>query len=173
MKCPVCRYESLVQSQLEKDLKSLHCNLCHGNRVELEDYITWDFAKASTVKEDFEEASPDVKEAKICCKCNKIMSKFKVTSKVTFSLDRCMACGGVWFDCREWDLLKKEGLVDKLNYIFTSAWQEKIRKEKSAETLELLYKNKFGEDYEKIRSLKQWLNSYEHKKDFFAYLNLD
>ena len=81
-----------------------------------------------------------------------------------------MTCGGIWFDAHEWKLLKKEGLVDKLNFIFTSAWQEKVRKAKSDETLEMMYKAKFGDDYEKVREIKMWLCNYEHKEDFFAYL---
>ena len=173
MVCPVCKYESLAVCELEEDLKSFQCKMCKGNWVELEDYLNWDFAKASNLEDKFEEMSQDVKEAKQCCKCQRIMQKFSVASSLEFSLDRCMTCGGIWFDCLEWDLLKKEGLVDKLNFVFTSAWQEKIRKEKSIETLELLYKNKFGQDYEKIRDFKNWLNSYEHKEDFFAYLKCD
>lgn len=171
MKCPVCKYESVVETQIEKDLKSYQCKLCTGNWVELEDYICWDSAKASSLKSEIKEIPQEVKEAKLCCKCNRIMLKFKVSPIVEFSLDRCMTCGGIWFDCLEWESVKSEGLIDKLNLIFTSAWQENIRKEKSIETIELLYKQKFGVAYGKIHTIKSWLNDYEHREDFFAYLN--
>jgi hypothetical protein len=48
-------------------------------------------------------------------------------------------------DKGEWDLLNHEGLVFKLNSIFSEAWQSKIREGKTREALEENYIMQFGE----------------------------
>ena len=39
-----------------------------------------------------------------------------------------MSCGGIWFDnSEEWNILEELGLHTKINEIFSSQWQARVR----------------------------------------------
>ena len=51
------------------------------------------------------------------------MVKFLVGRGLSFTLDHCEGCKGIWLDRNEWEALKKRNLHDDLNLMFTSFWQ--------------------------------------------------
>jgi Zn-finger nucleic acid-binding protein len=62
-----------------------------------------------------------------------LMGRARVDLDTPFYLERCMLCGGVWFDAGEWNQLATSHLLGSLHEFWTPAWrwrsqQEKVRK---------------------------------------------
>ncbi len=103
---------------------------------------------------------------------------FMVCGKIPYSsthrLDLSPRINAIWLDKGEWELLKKEGISDKLNSIFTDVWQRRIRESLAHNQFDTLYSTEFGqEDYEKVKSIRAWLLQHPHKDKLTAFLLAD
>jgi len=88
-----------------------------------------------------------------------------------FYLEKCSACGGIWFDNDEWRRIINNNLVDSLNEIWCSSWQAQQRKKKSRETYLEVNRNVFGEDiFNKIIELSELLKEHPEKGRAIALL---
>ena len=77
--------------------------------------------------EDFEPSLFDAK-AGFCPECGTYLSRTRINIKQPFYIERCMSCGGTWFDNgEEWQILEELGLHTKIQEIFSSQWQAKVR----------------------------------------------
>src|SRR5262245_12982753 len=123
MKCPVCKNPELRPTMIEALLPSMGCETCKGALVTLLYYRHW----AETHKPQNEpppdatlvEAPPDTTTALRCPKCERIMTKYRLTGEVANRLDLCMVCDEAWLDGGEWELLEQLQLSDKLPAVFT------------------------------------------------------
>lgn len=173
--CPVCQTATLNEITLETDLPAWQCHTCHGLWISANDYLVWLKTLADEPQHEpvvNEAALPgDSHKAVICPDCGHILRRYKIWPNVSFHLDRCATCNGVWFDQHEWDALKIRGWHKQVNAFFTRAWQENIREEEVRARLDKMYEERFGaEDYGRIREIRQWLT--EHPKGIYllAYL---
>ena len=99
------------------------------------------------------------------------MRKFKITAGTAHRVDYSASVGGIWLDKGEWDLLKTEGVAGTLNNVVTQQWQKQIRAESTASNLSAIYTQKFGDEaYQKVKSLREWLNAQPGKADLRTYL---
>jgi Zn-finger nucleic acid-binding protein len=113
----------------------------------------------------------DHKGAKLCPECGKILLKYKVGHGLDFYVDHCSACGGIWLDQNEWQALEALNLHDEIHRIFSTAWQKQIRQENLAQTMEAVFKNRFGEEsYAKAKEIREWLNTHPQKDELMAFL---
>ena len=175
MLCTSCNKGNLEPSFIEGLFRAHHCSHCEGDLILMEDYLSWkhhnpeyEFSDDITFEIDDIE---DTNKAIFCPISSAIMQKYKLTAVNTHRVDYSPISGAVWLDKGEWEVLKQEGLAGSLNVIVSQTWQNKIRKEGTEATFAELYKNKFGkENYDKIKSMKEWLNSNPKKSDLIAYL---
>lgn len=176
MNCPVCKYESLEMQEIEPNLFAEVCSKCHGKWISSENYQKWLELRGAILpelpaSESAEMTIPEFELARLCPKDRRILIKYKVGRNLSFSIDRCGNCGGVWLDDTEWALLKERNLHDELNKFFTDHWQDEVQREETRKTLEQIYKEKFGEvDYTKIKDFKVWMNDHEKSGEIMAFI---
>lgn len=106
----------------------------------------------------------------LCPDTGSLMQRYRMSARHHHRLDYSAAVGGIWLDKGEWDLLKSEGLAGSLNALVTDHWQRKLKNTSAREAFTTLYEGKFGEDYAKIREIRQWLSAHPRKADVRAYL---
>jgi len=178
LKCPVCKTVELKAVHLETGLQSFVCEKCQGNWLTSSDYWAWLEKHGETLPEKPPTGEPQpipdesTKRAKICPDCHRIMLKYKIGRNITFPLDRCGACSGVWFDRDEWKVLRRRNLHDEIHAIFTDKWQKQVREEEKRRNLDAIFENKLGEeDYVEIRRIKQWIDQHPRRSILLSYLN--
>ena len=172
MKCTSCHTGELLPNFIEGQFRAHHCSKCEGDWILIEDYITW---KERNPEFSFEaEESFDIEDSKsalLCPVTGTIMRKLRLTSGSEHRIDYSASVGGVWLDKGEWILLKEKGLAGTLNAIVTSHWQRNIRLNNTKDNFAAIYQSKFGEEqYQKIKSLRDWLLEQPNKADLRAYL---
>lgn len=175
MLCPVCKNAVLEDKELELGLKGHSCNQCSGNWIRFRDYMVWKDESGGSV--GLLTADPgcsleyDNRKANFCPDCGRLLIKYKVSGTMPFYVDHCASCNGLWLDRSEWEAIVGHNLQYQVNEFFTSSWQEKIRREMSAQRFEESYRKKFGDDnYNKLRDIRKWLYENDHKGEMLAYL---
>jgi Zn-finger nucleic acid-binding protein len=176
MKCPVCKTEELLLSELETHLMSRHCSKCNGNWIPSFEYWKWrELVRESLPQKEATPSSPNpstgVLVAKICPECRGILIRYKVGHGFSFSIDQCGNCRGVWFDKDEWEALRSRNLHDDVYTIFTGPWQAQVRKQEADRNQEQIYVKKFGkEGFEEVIRMKEWIEAHPFKQEIIAYL---
>ena len=175
MKCPVCKTLELRPTMIEELLPSMGCEKCKGSLVALLYYRHWaehhkpatDISGPTTVSE----LPADSTNALRCPKCERIMTKYRLSGTIANRLDVCSVCDEAWLDGGEWQLLEQLQLSDKLPSVFTDTWQRKIRSESSERMRqEILRRDVGAEDASKVESIRSWLNEHPAKSTILTYL---
>lgn len=174
MKCPSCSHAPLQPLNLESHLKASGCPSCKGTWISAKDYWTWLEQHGDRLPEKEPEGTPveaaDTQKAKLCPCCQRIMLRYKVGHGLSFAVDQCGHCNGVWLDANEWDALKQRNLHDEIHLIFSAAWQSDLRKNEAQKLLGSIYTEHFGTDYDKVKQIKSWLSSHPEKARILDYL---
>ncbi len=177
MKCTSCKTGELLPNTLEETLPCHTCNNCGGNWIKLEDYIKWHNTQQpqqAVVDEiGVEVDAIESRQALLCPETGAIMTKFKITSDTDHRIDWCSQSASIWLDKGEWELLKKKGVADKLNQIFSRQWQAKIMAETARNTREAQLIEKLGEEnYSRLKLVRTWLHeqSDENKAIMISFL---
>ncbi len=63
----------------------------------------------------------------LCPEGHGLMTRARVVTDDTFFLDRCIGCGGIWFDRGEWEKVASAHLVEEIAAFWTKAWQSRQR----------------------------------------------
>lgn len=149
MKCPICHSHTLNEVSLNTGLFAHQCTHCFGHWISSANYWEWldhreQQQRENALKGKKTEPRPavvlstgsillpvaDNNTANFCADCNRLMTKAKVGRGLSFYLDRCSHCHGVWLDQNEWENLKQMDLHHQIHYMFSSTWQFSVRKEK-------------------------------------------
>lgn len=174
MKCPSCKTGNLLHTYLEDMLPCCTCNQCGGDWVLLGDYLRWKEVLPEAVKQltgDAQVVAEDSKRALTCPVTGTLMLKYRILGHTDHRLDLSPTVNGIWLDKGEWELLKQEGIADKLNRIFTDPWQKQVRADSTRNTLSAVYAKQFGEaDYAKLKDIRMWLQDNPKKAYMMAYL---
>jgi Zn-finger nucleic acid-binding protein len=177
MQCPSCKQDKLKPIKLEPSLAALTCNKCHGVQINLLSYRTWvennpetisHNATATTISEN---DISDSKQALLCPKCSKLMTKYTISGRHSNRIDLCSFCDEAWLDQGEWQLLKQLEINNKLTSVFTDPWQKNIRKEKEEKNYEQRMKDKFKDDYTKLVEVKNWIIHHEYSTEIMNFIN--
>ena len=177
MNCPVCNTVGLRKALLEEDLPCSDCISCGGHWVNSFEFWNWLAKHPAPEGVEPPVASPkplsqEIKGARICPECAHILSRFKVGVGFDFTIDRCGHCGGIWFDENEWEFLKSRGLHCEAHHVFSSEWQNRVRKEETAMNLVALFRQRIGiSDFERARQVKVWLDIHPRRSEILSYLN--
>lgn len=175
MKCPVCKNPELRPTMIEELLPSMGCESCKGSLVSLLYYRHW----AEHHKPDYDSNPPsevtvvpaDTITALRCPKCERIMTKYRISGTVANRLDVCPGCDEAWLDGGEWQLLEQLQLSDKLPSVFTEAWQRKVRKEGNERLRQEGLRKAIGdEDAARVETVRTWLNGHPAKGTILTYL---
>jgi Zn-finger nucleic acid-binding protein len=176
MLCPICKDFVLVDEELLENLSAKSCPQCKGRWVQSFQYWKWLDAHGDTLTEKPLECKADLQSAdspagKLCPECACFLRHSPVGHNVDFSLDRCNNCGGIWFDKNEWEILVSRNLHDETHFIFSAAWQRRIREEETKLTREQRIEKIVGtEDYKKLTEIATWIAANEHKNTMLSYL---
>lgn len=175
MHCPLCAHE-LHPLELEPGLPAARCPRCTGHWLRLGDYANWRAAQPRDLPvvagaSPPAEVGPDGALLKQCPDCGQILTRFRVGHGVTFRLEQCRRCQGVWFDGSEWDILRARNLHDDLHVIFSDPWQHTLAAERSLHRTEAQFEQWLGvEGYERVREMKAWVDSHPYRTELLAYL---
>ena len=175
MLCPVCKNAVLEDKELELGLKGHTCEQCSGNWVRFHDYMRWKEESGKTGDGSVQNSGCgpeyDNRKANFCPDCGRILIKYKVSGAMPFYVDHCAYCNGLWLDKCEWEAIVAHNLQYRVNDFFTSAWQKKIRLEMTVQRFEESYRKKFGGDnYERLKEIREWIHKSAQKGEMLAYL---
>jgi len=173
MKCPSCKNNELVPVEIEKGLIGAGCTACEGALLSLIQYRYWlDHHDDATLEEQGEDVvAVDSEGAKLCPKCSKMMTKYRIGYNTENRLDLCAHCDEAWLDNREWQLLKKLDVHNKLPTVFTDAWQRNIRKQRELQSMDAHFRDLFGApDFERVRDFKAWVDEHPQAVDIKHYI---
>jgi len=172
MICPSCNKSPLRPTKINENLPALSCAKCNGYLLSMLSYRVWVEGSPEIPDSDVDiEELNDTSRAIICPKCQKMMSKYRISGEASNKLDSCGSCGELWIDSGEWDLLHSLGLVDKLSSILSQPWQNKIKHQENELSYESRYKNLLGnENYLKVKAFRDWLNDHKNKLEIKNYI---
>ena len=110
MNCPVCKKATLQNADITTNLKVKLCKQCGGCWIQSYQYWKWldkhgDILPEKPVAETSPLPVNDSQAGKICPECGHFLTRRKVGRGISFHLDRCNNCGGIWFDKNEWEIL--------------------------------------------------------------------
>lgn len=174
MKCPSCDGGRLVPNFIDDNLRSRECDLCGGDWLLIEDFVSWKemhpehkFSDDLTV----EDIPQDTGRALFCPVTGGIMSEMRISTTTPHRIDYSAAVGGVWLDKGEWEMLKRDGIAGALNEIVTQAWQRQIKLDTANKNFAAIYADKFGEEtYDRAKEVREWLHRHPQKAELRAYL---
>jgi Zn-finger nucleic acid-binding protein len=163
---------------IEDLLPSMGCDNCRGSLVALLYYRHWaEHHKPSSQASGpatVSESPADSTNALRCPKCERIMTKYRLSGTVANRLDVCSLCDEAWLDGGEWQLLEQLHLSDKLPAVFSDAWQRKIRSENSERTRQEILRRDLGAaDATKVETIREWLKDHPAKSAILTYLYRD
>lgn len=175
MRCPVCKTTALQAQDLEENLRTLRCGRCKGHWVQAFQYWRWleQQGREAPERPADETAALPVKDsqAKLCPECGRILWHCRVGHGLDFYIDRCSNCGGLWFDSNEWQVLKSRNLHDDVHFVFSGAWQYRVREDERAESVEQRLLRMLGEaDLGEARRIKAWIDAHPQRELLRSFL---
>lgn len=183
MFCPKHPQESLLADQLVDGLRAYSCSTCHGSWITSEDYQTWQTAQmapplsieslTAPIDRDISyEPSRYDNRAGLCPSCGFYLVRGRITLRqVTFFVERCPGCKGIWCDDGEWTMLDTLGLSICVPVLFTDEWQSHVRAAEADFRERLATEEKLGvEIAEKLFELAKLLEEHPSGDFGVAYL---
>ena len=158
---------------LAPDLAGQACSECSGVWLDRAKYDAWRAMHPTDIPETNTPAQLTVSnthKAKCCPQCGHLLLPYRVGHGLSFSIDYCGACGGVWCDCGEWDSIKAKNLHDNLHDIVSQHWQNAVRESEVQESIEQTYARHLGANYAKAQEVRTWLQGQPQKALILAYL---
>ena len=178
LKCPKCKTPNLGERELDTGLASRPCEQGGGQWVPAKGYWAWIERRPKVTAHSPELANPapalEIQESdspKFCPECGRFLRRYKLGHGFEFSIERCGTCGGFWLDGNEWEILKARGTHDRLHFVVGDAWQAEVGREERERGHEKIVRAKIGgEDLEKIKGIKAWLDAHPRRAELYALL---
>jgi Zn-finger nucleic acid-binding protein len=99
------------------------------------------------------------------------MGRARVELDAPFYLERCVHCGGVWFDAGEWQRLATSHLLSSLLEFWTPAWRWRSQQEKARKAARERLSTRLGPElFEKLQALAAALNTHPARDEALAFL---
>jgi len=186
MQCPICKKHTMNPVDLAPDLSGLACSDCTGVWIARTEYDKWRAKQPADLPEvaitdkgaadkqkSAQVAVAEPHKAKICPQCGHLLLPYRVGHGLSFSIDYCGACGGVWCDRKEWDAIKAKNLHDNLHDIVSANWQAAVRRSDVQEAIEQTYRRLLGAAYGKASDLRAWMREQPQpqRSVILAYLS--
>jgi Zn-finger nucleic acid-binding protein len=176
MNCPNCKHAPLEATTLEPGLAAQRCITCAGIWLPSNNYREWRERQSGDLPElpevSAELTVSDSSTAKTCPDCGHLLLPYRIGHGLTFALDHCGDCNGVWLDSNEWEALRGRNLHDNLHQMFAAPWQRRVRQEERRAALEQLNRARFGDqDYAELRRIKSWIDGHPEKDAMLGYIS--
>ena len=167
MKCPKCKTIELSKEELNSPFS---CRNCGGTW--LADTAAPDFS--GSLAEIPDPASPDRDndgKTGLCPSGHGIMIRARVDIDEPFYLEKCVACGGIWFDKGERRKIIEGNFTEHLKDLWSRSWQSKQRKEQSRTRFLEINEEVLGKEvFEAIIELAEKLKQHPEKGRAIALL---
>jgi Zn-finger nucleic acid-binding protein len=175
MKCPSCKQEAFEAVEVDQGLSASHCRACGGHWISGQQYWNWLRSKGPNLPELPAAPGPapqivDSTTAKLCPSCGRWLFKYKVGHGLSFAIEHCGQCEGIWLDKDEWAALKGRNLHDDLQRICDSLWQGQVRREETEHLVEARFSRVLGGDYQKAKQVREWIAGHPSRATLIAYL---
>ena len=174
MQCPNCDTPLSAPAIAADEPPVFGCSTCHGVWIDSNAYLAWVTGREAKPAPELtidETPVADTQNLKLCPTCRRFLMRYHILPGSHFFVERCGHCNGVWFDEGEWASVRRHGLQDRVNQLFTQPWQDRIRAVESRHSLEQIYLDRFGgEDYRRVREIRAWLDSRPQKAMLLAFL---
>jgi len=167
MKCPKCKTTELKKRTINSPY---FCNSC-GGMWHLNDSKS-DLPENTIVNitENQVQNEHDCKTG-MCPSGHGIMIRARVDIDEPFYIERCTACGGIWFDKGEWQRIAEHNLADNLSIIWSKSWQRKQSREKNRESFLNTNRKLLGDNiFNSIVDLAEKLKEHPEKDRAIALL---
>jgi Zn-finger nucleic acid-binding protein len=173
--CPHCKTAPLEFCTLDPGLDGRRCAECGGTWIPSDSYRQWRERQEADLPEQTPVASDlkieDSSIPKLCPDCGHLLLPYRIGHGLTFALNHCGHCNGVWLDRSEWEALMARNLHDNLHEMFSAPWQRQVREEERRAAMERIYLARFGEqDYAELRRIKAWIDSHPDRSSVLAFL---
>ena len=174
MNCYTCAGKTLKPIKLEEGLAARSCDTCGGIHIDLLAYRAW--SEDVRLLHDPEEVHPtpievdDNQKALLCQRCEKLMTKYRISSSGPNFIDLCASCDDVWLDEGEWQLLGQLNLQGKLTNIATEPWQRSVRATAIAQSSKDHLMDILGEDLNQAQDFADWVKSHPQRSLLFKFL---
>ncbi len=167
MKCPKCRTEDLLKEGFGKPFS---CPECSGMWLDKNMKAT-SFSPEDTVLPEITAIGDHDDKTGLCPACHGILIRAKVDDDAPFYLERCSACGGIWFDRGELQTILENKLFENLADFWSRSWQQKQRKEKERSDYLALNRAHLGESvFDTVLQLSEILKNHPEKNRAVAFL---
>ena len=167
MKCPKCKDHELKKRGYDSPV---HCKKCGGMWLEF-DKIPRFTESLSSSSVDGNEINLNDEKNGLCPSGHGIMVRAKVDADEPFFLEKCGACGGIWFDSGEWQRVANSNLTEKLNEFWCASWQARQRKEKGRQRYLDANRQFLGEElFDSLMKLSETLKNHPEKGRALALL---
>lgn len=177
MQCPACQSVLQIVPAGGDEPPVYRCPACQGVWVDSNEYLQWVIGRrVPTTAEIAPEHDPvtDSPAAKLCPKCQRFLTRYRILPEARFLVERCATCNGVWFDQAEWEVVREHRLQDKVILLFTQPWQARVRAVEARRAMERLYLERFGTDtYQRVQQIRDWLLAQPQRAALLAYLQAE
>jgi Zn-finger nucleic acid-binding protein len=175
--CPECKTPTLEAGRLAEDLTTDRCRQCGGHWVTYNRYFAYVHGKpalkgAAAGDIGVEQAGPtDSRVIKVCPACARFMRYFPVAADLSFGIDICHACGGIWLNEGEWPVLVARGLHRQLHAIGTELWQAELAAKRRTLAEHAALVKRLGEaDVVELERIVKWINGHAQRMVVVAHL---
>lgn len=168
MNCPKCDAFSLRKKGYDSPY---NCNNCGGMWLDFEKIPSFfESIRLEKKTEVFDNINDH--KAGFCPSGHGLLIRAKIEDTHSpFYLEKCPACGGIWFDNDEWLRIIDNNLVDNLNDIWCSFWQTQQRKKKSRDSYLEVNRKVLGDAvFSKIIELSEVLRDHPESGRALALL---
>ena len=108
---------------------------------------------------------------KLCPEDGAFLSRYRVGTGDSITIDRCAACSGIWLDANEWDILGEHDLHEHLYDVLDPEWQDELRDAELSQVEHGSYLRQLGtDDLQRLQEVRDWLDSHPQKSELYAYL---
>ncbi len=174
MRCPNCKTAGLDHTLLIDELPAHGCPSCDGVLLSLIAYRRWSEAHRKDTREIRHSTTDlvieDSHDAKLCTRCARLMTKYRIAPELDNRLDYCSHCEDIWLDKGEWELVEQIAASGDLTKILTQPWQRRILRRTTEDMADERLRERLGDDYERLIGIREWLWSHQDKDLILAYL---
>ncbi len=172
--CPACSRAGLRHTVLADGLTAHGCPHCGGVLLSLVGYRTWYEAHASDIPDAVappaDPVTADSPEAKQCPRCDRVMTKYRISANVRNRLDYCAHCSEIWLDKGEWELVRHLAASGSLANVVTQPWQRKVVDDDTGRLELERIQQILGPGYGKFMELTRWLDTHAERIMILARL---
>ena len=100
----------------------------------------------------------------LCPEGHGVMTRAKIPGDEPYYLEKCMKCGGIWFDKGELEKLVEDNLLDLLSEFWTASWRRQQLKAMDRQTYLRINEEKLGpEIFTQVLSLAKQIQQHPEK----------